>query len=459
MDTPLLITHGMLITWDIPNQILPDHAIYISDGIVQQIGPSDALEAKHPLIRQLDARGQLVMPGNINAHNHFYSALSCGVQTPGDVPFTLPTILERIWWPFDLALRQEEVYYSAMVGIIDAIRHGTTTLFDHQSSPNYNDGVLDMIASAIEEGGLRAVLSFEVTDRNGPELAKAGIQENIRFIQRCKREEVAGGRIAANFGIHAPMTVSDATLSTCREAAPEDIGFHLHVGEHVYDQVRSLAMTGSRSIDRLHKHNMLNDRTILAHAIHLDSREVNLVAEAGTWISHQPRSNMATGAGVAEVESYLRCGVRVCLGNDGLLNTMWQEAQTAFFLQKIHFRDARRLPEQQLVEMAVYNNAALASLYFPKARVGVIKPGSFADLIFVDYQPATPLSVDNLASHIIYRFCESMITSTIVQGRVLMQDRVLLMLDEPRIKARAREIVPEFWKRYQRLVPTGPILG
>jgi len=455
----MLITNAKLITWTVPNQILEGQALLISDQKINEIGPSAELIARYPDEQQLDAGGQYVMPGNIDAHGHYYSAFAVGMSIPGEAPITLPTILEKLWWPFDKALREEEIRYSALIGAIDAIKHGTTTLFDHHSSPNCIQGVLDVIADVIDSAGIRSVLCFEVTDRDGPERGQAGIAENARFISRCSQEQVADGRVAANFGIHAPMTVSEVTLAQCRAAVPEGTGFHLHVAEHEYDQVRSLAMAGTRSVDRLNKHNILGDKSILAHAIHLDAREVNLIAESDSWVSHQPRNNQNAADGIAEVESYLRAGVRVCLGNDGLSNTMWREAESAYFLQKIKHRDGRRLPGDQLLQMAVYNNAELASAYYPGGKLGVIEPGAYADLIFVDYKPATPLTVENLAGHFVFGFNESMITTTIVAGQLLMQDRVLLTMDEDEIKAKSRELAPALWERYEKLVPADHVLG
>ena len=455
----MLITNARLITWGVPNQILDNQALYIVDGKILEIGHTKDLTEKYPHKEQLEACGQYVMPGNIDAHGHYYSAFACGISVPGDAPITLPTILQKLWWPFDKALTAEDVRYSVWSGVIDAIKHGTTTLFDHHSSPNYIEGVLDLIAEVVEEAGLRSVLSFEVTDRDGADRARAGIAENARFIQRCSHEKVGGGRIQASFGIHAPMTVSEETLAACRSAVPQNAGFHLHAAEHEYCQIRSIAMAGTRSIDRLQNHNILGEKTILAHAIHLDAKEVNLVAESRSWVSHQPRNNQNAADGVAEIESYLRAGVRACLGNDGLSNTMWREAEAAYFLQKIAHRDGRRLSGDQLLQMAVYNNAALASTYFTEARLGVIEPGAFADLIFVDYHPAVPMTVENLAGHFIFGLNESMITTTIVNGKVLMKDRVLIDIDEEAIKAKSREIVPAFWKRYEELVPNDHILG
>ena len=255
------------------------------------------------------------------------------------------------------------------------------------------------------------------------------------------------------------MTVSDDTLAACRESVPAGVGFHVHVGEHEYDQYRSVAESGTRSVDRLFNHGMLGDRSIMAHAIHLDAREIMLLADTGTASSHQPRNNMNVGDGIAAVESQMRAGVRMCLGNDGLAPTMWREAEAAYLLQKIAHRDGRRLPADQLLEMAIYNNAALASLYFPGAVVGTVAEGAAADLILVDYHPATPMTPANIGGHLVFAMNESMITTTIVAGEVLMRDRELLTVDEQEVKARCREAAPAFWERYEAGVPDEPILG
>jgi putative selenium metabolism protein SsnA len=447
----MLITNARLITWSEPNQILDDHALYISDGKIVELGLTSKLIKRYPDEELLDARGQFVMPGLINAHGHYYSAFLRGISVPGwPWPNDLHSALRRLFWPFDKAMREEDVRYSALVYLVDAIKHGMTTQFDHHSSPNFIDGCLDVIAGAVDQSGTRAVLCFETTDRDGKERAQAGITENVRFIRRCQNEDVAGGRVKANFGIHACMTVTEDTLAACREATPEGTGFHVHVGESSWDQYLSLHLTGTRSVDRLHKHGMLGERTIAAHAVHLDAREVHLLSQTGTWVSHQPRSNMHE-AGIAEVESFNRAGARTCIGNDGMSQTMWKEWQTAYLAQKVKMLDPWRMPSYMVIEMAVYNAARLASLYYGMP-IGMIKPGAAADLIFVDYHPWTPLTIDNLPDHMM-EFQETMITTTIVDGKVLMLDRQLLTLDEEAITARAREIAPSLWKRYEELVP------
>lgn len=449
----MLITNGKLITWETPNRILEDHAIRIEGDKIAEIAPQAELLARHPQAEQLDAHGQYVMPGSIVAHTHFYGAFSRGMAIPGAAPKDFPEILQKLWWPLDKALDMAAVRASAEIMLIDAIRHGATTLIDHHASPNAIDGSLDTIAEAVDQSGLRAALCYEVTDRDGPERAQAGIHENVRFIQRCQNQAVAGGRLAATFGLHASLSLSAATLDACREAAPEGVGFHIHVAESMADEYDSLAKSGMRVVDRLHHHGLLGPRSIAVHAVNIDAREAALLAETGTWVTHQPRSNMNNGVGVADVESLMRLGIPVCLGTDGFSSTLWTEWKFAYLLQKAWNRDPRRMNGMQVAQMAIYNNARLAGMLFPHAPLGVLLPGALADLILVDYHPHTPLTAGNLPWQIIFGFHESMVTATIASGKILMRNRQLLTMDEEAIAARARSLAPAIWERYEKFVP------
>jgi putative selenium metabolism protein SsnA len=313
----MLITHANLVTWTVPNQILLDHAVYIQDGRIIELGPQQLMVGRYPDASQLDAKGQFVMPGNICAHTHFYGAFARGMSIPGAPPHNFMSILEKLWWPLDLALDEEAVRFSALVCLVDAIRHGTTTLIDHHASPNCIAGSLDVIAQAVDEAGLRGVLCYEVTDRNGIEGRDAGVKENLRFINRIRQGRDAGGRLAATFGLHASLTLSDDTLSLCRGSVPEAVGFHVHVAESEADQADSLAKSGLRVIKRLHKFDLLGSNSIFVHAVHVSLDEIALLAETGTWVTHQPRSNMNNAVGIGNIKAMLQAGIQVCLGNDG----------------------------------------------------------------------------------------------------------------------------------------------
>jgi putative selenium metabolism protein SsnA len=443
----MLITNATVVTGESPIRILPSYAVLLSGNRITEIGPASKLEQAHPKTRRFDARGQLVLPGGICAHTHFYSTFARGMSIPGSAPRDFPEILRRLWWRLDSSLAEEDVRVSALVGLVDAIRHGTTTLFDHHASPAFVDGSLDAIAETVEQAGVRAVLCYEVSDRGGPSVTDAGIRENVRFIRR-----LAGNPrplLAASFGLHASLTLSGATLQACRSALPEDSGFHIHVAEHEQDQYDSVQKSSMRVVERLRSHEILGERTIAAHCVHVDAAEIAILRESGTWVTHQPRSNMNNAVGAAPVESMLRAGVRVCLGNDGFSNAMWEEWKAAYLLHKLAHHDPRRMDGAVVAQMAITHNGALASAHFPGSLVGQVVPGAVADLAIVDYMPPTPLTSANFPWHVIFGMQPGMVTTTIAGGRILMKDRKLTTLDEERIARRARELAPRVWKRFE----------
>lgn len=442
----MLIVGGKVIPWTRPNFILENGGLRIFEGKITHVANSLELRKLFPDEEQVDARGQCIIPGNICAHTHFYGAFSRGLGIPGRSPDSFPQILEKLWWPLDRALTAEDVRYSALVCLVDAIRHGTTTLIDHHASPNAIDGSLDQIAGAVRQAGVRASLCYEVTDRNGSDGARRGIAENIRFIDSLKNQPA--GFLSATFGLHASLTLGEDTLRRCREACPADIGFHIHVAEHTVDEYDSLEKYGERVVDRLQRHGILGPKSIAVHGVHIDPREIAILANTETWVTHQPRSNMNNGVGLPDVEGMSRAGVKVGLGNDGFSNAMWEEWKAAYLAHKLKRRDPRALPGDVLAGIAIYNNAALAQAQFGGISLGVLEPGAAADLLLVDYHPFTDLNADNLPWHILFGFHESMITSTMVAGKFLMKDRVLLTLDEEKIAAEALRLSAQVWHRY-----------
>src|SRR5260221_2918241 len=344
----ILITNASLVNWT-PRQIEPDRAVLIRDDKSAEIGPRADLIARYPDAEGYEARGLLLMPGNICAHTHFYGAFARGLAIPGAAPRDFPEILQKLWWPLDKSLTLDDVRLSALVCLVDAVKHGTTTLIDHHASPNAIDGSLDVIADAVDRAGLRAVLCYEVTDRDGPQKADAGIAENVRFLRAAKDRP----NIAATFGLHASLTLSNETLRDCVKANEEfGGGFHIHVAEHEADEEDSLKRSGVRAVKRLEQAGILGPRTIVAHAVHADPSELDTLRRTGTWVSHQPRSNMNNAVGAAAFDAMLRDGIKLCLGNDGFSNNMWAEWKVAYLLHKVANRDPRHANGDLVVQVA-----------------------------------------------------------------------------------------------------------
>jgi putative selenium metabolism protein SsnA len=442
----MLITNANLLTWGADTAYLTDYALYIDAGLIADMGPSAELAARYPQAERYDANGQIVMPGNTCAHTHFYGAYARGLATPGDPPADFPQILRRLWWSLDQALDAESVRASVLVALVDAIKHGTTTLIDHHASPNFIDGSLDVIANAVDQAGLRAVLCYEVSDRGGDDKAHEGIAENLRFMAQNAEHP----RVRGTFGLHASFTLNDALLQACADAIPDDAGFHIHLAEHEADENDSLSRSGQRVVQRLDAYGIWRQNTLAAHGVHVDHSERDLLQQRGVWLTHQPRSNMNNGVGAADIDGMLAQGLPVCLGNDGMGNNMFAEWKTAYLLQKAVHRDPRRANGADIARMATQHNAALLAKFFPDAPLGELRIGACADLMLLDYKPYTPLSAGNAPWHILFGVEASMVTGTLVDGVWLMRERELLTLDEREVMAEALAIAPKVWERYRR---------
>ncbi|TKJ29865.1 MAG: hydrolase [Chloroflexi bacterium B3_Chlor] len=438
----MLITNGKLVTFGEANELIEEGAVLVERDWIAGVGTTAELTERYPDEEILDARGRLVMPGVICAHTHFYGAFARGMSLKTEPPANFPQILEYLWWRLDKALNLDDVRFSALVCLVDAIRNGTTTLIDHHASPNAVAGSLDVIAEAVTEAGLRACLCYEVSDRDGEEIALEGIRENERFIR-----EANGDQLAGTFGLHASLTLSDETLQRAVEAAGQlDVGFHIHVAEDKADVADSLKKSGLRVVERLEKAGILGPKTIAAHAVHIDAFETDTLRETGTKVVHNPRSNMNNAVGVAHVLRMLRRGIEVGLGNDGFSNNMFSEMETAYLLHKLAQEDPRVMGADQVLEMAVRNNSWIADLFFSKP-LGELSVGASADIILLDYVPTTPLDAGNLPWHLIFGMNGGQVSTTIASGRVLMKDRELLTLDEEAITARSRDLAQKVWAR------------
>lgn len=453
----MLLFNATLVNW-IPRTVTTGQALLIRGDVIAEIGASADLIERYPAEPAYDVRGRLVLPGVVCAHTHLYSAFARGIGIPGMPPSDFPDVLRKLWWPLDRSLTHESVRLSALVGLVDAIKHGTTTIFDHHASPNAIVGSLDVIADAVEQAGLRAVLCYEVSDRDGQAVADAGIAENVRFIQSI-RENQAPGRsaerqlVAATFGLHANLTLSERTLEACAgQIAELGCGCHIHVAEHESDQEASVRYSGQRAVERLAAFGLLDSHAILAHCIHIDGWEMALLRESGAWVTHQPRSNMNNGVGAQQFDTLRRGGVKVAIGSDGIGHDMFTEWQTASFLHKLARRDPRAAPADAILDAGTRVNAELAESFFGQA-IGHLVAGAAADIIVLDYDPYTPLTADTLLGHALFGFPGSVVIGTIVAGQILMWDRMLLTLDEVAIAAEARAHAPDVWARYRENVP------
>ncbi|MDR0764571.1 MAG: putative aminohydrolase SsnA [Synergistaceae bacterium] len=440
----LLVGNGILITRDAANPGYRNGCVAMDGSVVAEVGETCAIRAKYPGARFLDARGGIIMPGFINAHTHCYSAFARGFAGKGPAGGNFSEVLERLWWRLDKALTLDDVYICAVVCMIDCVRNGTTTILDHHASPRAVRGSLFKIADAARATGIRSCLCYEVSDRDGEETMREGIDENVEFIRRVSSDE--DDLLAGTFGLHASMTLSDATLEACAKAAPEGCGFHAHVAEGIRDEYDSVKKYGKRVVERFRDFGMLGGRSIAVHCVHIDENERKILKDTGAAVVFNPESNMGNAVGCGPALEMYGAGIPVGLGTDGFISDMPRSLHMANALLK---HNARR-PDAAFAEvtgMLFENNARIAERYF-RLPLGRLAPGYSADAVVCDYLSPTELSGANADAHILFGMSGRCVTSTIARGRVLMEDRRLAGPDEAEAFAKAAEASKKLWERF-----------
>lgn len=437
----ILIRNGILVTLENPNRILVNHAVLIEDGIITKVLPQRSTENTKAQV--IDAYGKVVMPGFINTHMHFYSSFARGLIKAKPAR-NFPEVLRNLWWRLDRQLSLEDCYFSTLAAGLEAIRHGTTTIMDHHASPCAIKGSLGKIAEAVRELGLRACICYEVSDRDGKEIAQDGIEENLSFMQECRQSN--DNQLKALFGLHASFTLGEKTLRKCAEnAAKYQSGFHVHCAEDIADQRITQRRFHKSVVQRLSDHGILGPRTICAHAVHLADEEWDVLAQAQAAVVHNPQSNMNNGVGVMDLLKATRKGVLVGLGTDAMTSNMLEELRGALWAQRLLHRNPG-VTFGTAVDLLIKNNQEIANRYFQK--VGQLKEGWMADLICIDYFPPTPMNENNFPGHLIFGLSQAAVDTTIVGGKVLMRNKRFTFLDEEKISKCSQKLSAALWERF-----------
>lgn len=388
----------------------------------------------------VDLTGHFVLPGLINAHTHLYSTLARGMPAPQATPKNFLEILQKVWWKLDRALDEESIYYSALIGAIEAVQAGTTTLIDHHASPHCITGSLKIIRAALEQVGLRGVLCYEVTDRNGVNGRDAGLRENQDFLENQTDSQFRG-----LVGAHASFTLSDYSLKACAELARQyHSGVHIHLAEDGCDAEISRREFGRGDlVQRLADLGVLSEKTILAHGIYLSDAERRAIQSRRCWLMHNARSNMNNSVGYAPVQHF---GERVALGTDGFPADMFEEARLAFFKG----REAQNgLGPADYLKFLTGGHQLCSELF--GVAFGKIEPGAVADLIVLDYAAPTPLTNANLAGHVLFGMKSAHVTEVMIGGKFVLRQKKLVEIEAESIYQKAREASAKLWKRLSAL--------
>jgi putative selenium metabolism protein SsnA len=404
---------------------------------------------KKPSETVVDLEEKYVLPGWVCAHTHLYSTLSRGMPSPDHPPRDFHDILKKIWWRLDWAHDEESIYYSALVGAIEAALCGTTLLIDHHASPSCIKGSLRIIRRALQKVGLRGVLCYEVSDRGGMVERDRGMEENVEFISAHRTHPHFRGL----FGAHASFTLKNDSLRACARLANElRSGLHIHVAEDRFDVQQARAEYSQAIIERIEAFEGLSPKTLLAHGTHLSPTEIERVNQTRAWLVHNPRSNMNNSVGYAKPS---RFGERVALGTDGISSNMFEEAKFAFFkwrdsasysnpTQEAH-EEGPSSHKLDVLSLLAGGHRLASEIY--GMNFGSLRVGSEADLTILNYPSPTPMTKENLGGHLIFGFDASHVESVIVAGRFVVKNRHFPHLDLPSIYQKSSALTHRLWDR------------
>ncbi len=438
----IVIKNAKAMQFD-PPKVWNNIDIVIDGSVIVDAGQGIASDYSPEKV--IDGSGKLVYPGLVCSHHHYYSGLSRGVLAEiGPTPDFVST-LKNLWWRMDRALDEESTYYSGIISSIDAIKAGTTAVIDHHASPSYITGSLSTIKRGFEDSGLRGMTCYEVTDRNGLDQMKEGVEENIRFAKEIDGDIKSGKEhlVDAHIGGHAPCTITDEGMEMMADAVRQTgRGLHLHVAEDRYDVSQSHLVYGQDIVKRLDSFGILNDKTILVHGIFLSPEEIEILNSYDGFLVHNARSNMNNNVGYNEKLSSYK---NLALGTDGIGANMYEELKFAYFKHK----DAGgpMWPGDYLQFLA--NGNKLLERNFGE-KFGRLEKGYKADIVIADYLSPSPLVEENIGGHMVFGMTSGDVETVIINGKVVMENREF-PFDVKEIYAKAALAAKRVWANMDKI--------
>jgi cytosine/adenosine deaminase-related metal-dependent hydrolase len=357
-------------------------------------------------------------------HHHVYSALSRGMGAPKKNPENFNEILKYIWWTLDKCLDKDMIEYSALTTAIASAKAGSTFVIDHHASPFAVEGSLEIIAKAFEKVGVSHLLCYEISERDGMDIAQKGLDESENYLKDYQ------GLV----GLHASFTVGNNTLKKAVALMNNyNSGIHVHVAEDLSDQGHCLKTYGKRVVTRLHELGALNSsKTILGHCLHLDNNEKDLIKNSPVWVVQNMESNLNNRVGYFSGEGL---GDNLMLGTDGMHSDMLQSAKFAFFAGQHTDNIGYDTAYQRFRNVHNYLN------------INKFKGDGENNLVVLDYKSPTPLNKDNFYGHFLFGFNSAMVTDVISDGKLIIKNRIMQTVNEDEILKQSRELAKKLWKK------------
>ncbi|HHY05375.1 MAG TPA: amidohydrolase [Clostridia bacterium] len=416
----LLIKNALIVPMDdcVRTQDWFKGDVVIEGSLIKEVGEN--LQAKYPYFTVIKGEDSLVMPGFVNCHTHAAMTMLRGYAD--DLP--LMTWLKEMIWPREAHLNGEDIYWGTQLAILEMIKSGTTTFADMYFYMNET-------AQAVMEAGIRASLSRGMVGSG--EAAGLALEESVEFIKTWQGQ--GEGRITCMLGPHAPYTCPPAYLEQVISLADDlGVGIHIHLAETEDEVAQITQQYGWRPVELMDSLGLFQGRHVLAaHCVHLSAKEMEILAKNKVGIAHNPESNMKLASGIAPLSELLAKGALVGLGTDGASSNnnldMLEEMRTCALLHKVATMDPTVLPVGQVLKMATKDGAKALGL----DNVGSLAPGQKADLLIFDLKKPHWTPLYNPIANLVYAAQSSDLKTVIIDGKIVMQDRQVLTMDEARI--------------------------
>ena len=425
-DNTILIKNALILN---PNNFdNKKQSLLIKDDLIAEI--ADEISEDN-IDKIIDAEGKILLLGLINTHTHLSMTLFRGLADD----LSLDSWLNDHIWPMEANLNGDYCYIGALLGAVELIKSGTTTFSDMYF-------YMEDVARAVEDSGIRAVLSYGMIDFGDAERREAEIKENLDLFNSCNG--MADGRIKVFFGPHSPYTASEELLIKTRQLADEyNMKIHIHVCETQKEIEDSLNEKNSRPFEYLADIGFLNSDVVAAHCVWLSDEEIDIIKKYNVKVSHNPCSNMKLASGIAPISKLLDKGICVSIGTDGASSNnnldLLEEIKTASLLSKVSTLNPSALNSDEAFEMMTIKGAEALGL---ESEIGSIEEGKKADIILIDTKMVNMIpQSSNLTSNLIYSANSSNVDTTICNGQILMENKKLLYLDEDEIYKKAADAI------------------
>jgi len=382
--------------------------VVVEDGTVAAIEDGYAPDA------DVDARGEVVIPGLVNCHTHMYALPIRGA--PLDVaPESFYEALVDIWWRVDEAFTEEDARLSALGSCVEMLESGVTTFCDNYSGPNTLPGALDAVAEGVAATPIRGMLTFEQTARNSEDEAMAGLEENSRFVREGEDDY---GRVSGHYCLHTLFTNTESVVRATAERAREDgRPVQIHLEEGLVDVHRAIEEYGQRPVPALEEMGFLEADVIAAHCVHSTERELGILAENDVAVAHNPYSNINNAVGVADVETMEREGMTIGLGDDGWDPDMFETMRSAAGIHKLKQNNPSGFDTAKALEWATIGSAEALGM---ADEVGSVEEGKRGDFVTLDLGP-NPVLPGSAPYYVVSAASRGDITRTLVGGEVVYE--------------------------------------